>query len=51
MGECKPTATPMIPYLKKVTTSNLMVVDPMMCRWMISALMYLVNTRLAKFLH
>jgi hypothetical protein len=41
----KPMATPMIIKLKNVTTSNSMLVDLTLYRWLIGSLMYLVNTR------
>jgi hypothetical protein len=45
MEDCKPMATPMITNLKKVTTSDSELVDPMLYRQLIGSLMYLVNTR------
>jgi hypothetical protein len=45
MEDCKPMATPMITNLKKVTTSDSDMVDPMLYRQLIGSLMYMVNTR------
>ena len=44
--DCKPMATPMITNLKKVTTSDTDMVDPMLYKQLIGSLMDLVNTRL-----
>jgi hypothetical protein len=46
MEDSKPMATPMITNLKKVTTSDLELMDPLLYRQLISSLMFLVNTRL-----
>jgi hypothetical protein len=45
MEDCKPMATPMITNLKKVTTSDLELVDPTLYRQLIGSFMCLVNTR------
>jgi hypothetical protein len=45
MEDYKPMTTPMNTNLKKVTTSDSDMVDPMLYRQRIGSLMYLVNTR------
>jgi hypothetical protein len=45
MEECHPMATPMITNIKKVTSSDLELVDPMLYMQLIGFLMYLVNIR------
>jgi hypothetical protein len=45
MEDCKAMATPMITNLKKVTTSDLELVDPTLYKQLIGSLMYPVNIR------
>jgi hypothetical protein len=45
IDNCKPMATPMITNLKKVTSSDSELVDPMLYMQLIGFLMYLVNTK------
>jgi hypothetical protein len=46
MEDCKPMTTSMISNMKKVTTSDLELVDPTLYMQLIGSLMYLVNTKL-----
>jgi hypothetical protein len=45
MGDCNPMTTPMITNLKKLSASDLELVDPTLYTEQIGSLIYLVNTR------